>query len=181
MAPGPKGIIDTCCLINLCAVGNVKQWLPSLEYEWHVPSAVASETLYLRDWDREGRPIEREIDLRELLDAGTLVRCGIETPRETELYVRFATDLSDGEAMALAIAKSRHFALATDDRKAIRIATEEEVEVVSTPELMKRWADAAAPDAREVRQALMRIQTHARYVPRRDAPESDWWFGAVKG
>jgi predicted nucleic acid-binding protein len=92
-----------------------------------------------------------------------------------EFYVEFAADLDDGEAMALAIARARAWLLATDDRKARRRAVESGVSIVTTPELMKRWADSSRVPAEEIRSALERIQARARFVPAPDFPEYEWW------
>ena len=49
--------------------------------------------------------------------------------------------------MCIAIAEQRGWTVATDDRKAIRVAQQAGLTVVSCPELVKRWADATGGQA----------------------------------
>ncbi len=48
--------------------------------------------------------------------------------------------------MCLALAESRGWVVATDDRKAVRVAGQAGLTVVSTPAIVKAWADATRPD-----------------------------------
>ena len=169
-------VIDACCLINLCAVGDLQRWLSSLGFEWHLPSAVLQETLYLRATDDEGNPTAEDIEIERLLEAGLMAECTVQSGDEMPSYVELAADLDDGEAMALAIARARGWILATDDRKARRRAAEMDVQVITTPELMRRSAGRSALSAGEIRTALQRIQRHARFVPAGDFPEYEWWM-----
>ena len=77
--------------------------------------------------------------------------------------------------MALTIASSRGWALATDDRKARRTASGLEVSVLTTPQIMKKWEATGNPTPRELGAALDRIQNHARYRPPRDSDLFEWW------
>ena len=174
------GVIDTCCLINLLAVGGLRTWLPLLGLRWHVPSAVMGEALFLRATDAARKPVKEPVDLRPLVADGVLSVCGVEFAEETALYVRLAAGLEDGEAMALALAKCRNWLLATDDRKCRRLAAELGVPVVTTPELMKRWADVASPTPDGLAAALRRIQDSARFVPSDDSPLQDWWLRGAR-
>jgi phosphatidylserine/phosphatidylglycerophosphate/cardiolipin synthase-like enzyme len=133
------------------------------------------ETLFLRDVDPDGNRQLRRVDLQSSVDRGLLLPCSPESEAETSLYVSLATALDDGEAMALAIAKSRAWRLATDDRLAIRYAKDLGVPILTTPELMKRWADALSADINRVRAALRRIQVMARFVPSPSFPMHGWW------
>lgn len=168
-------VIDSCCLINLCAVGRLTEVLPLLGVSWHIPPLVKEEALFLRTEEENGSPGTERVDLQPAIDVGVLALCAPEPGTETELYVELAAALDDAEAMALAIAKCRSWLFATDDRMAIRHATALAVSVITTPELMKRWADAtsAAPD--ELCVALLRIQNRARFTPSPKFPLYDWW------
>lgn len=169
-------VLDSCCLINLCAAADLRRWLPLLGFSWHLPSAVARETLYLRSADAEGNPSRQAIDLQPCIDAGILAECDVESAQESELYVQLAADLDDGEAMAMAIAKARGWLLATDNRKPRRRAAEMGVSVITTPELMKRWVDLNDVAEGELRAALGRIRDRARFVPGSDFPLHPWWL-----
>ena len=91
--------------------------------------------------------------------------------------MRYAAQFrSDGEAMCLAIAESRGWSIATDDRKAIRVAQQAGLAVVSCPELIKAWADATGQTAKLLVQVLTDIQTLAQFRPNATMPESSWWY-----
>ncbi|MBM4036372.1 MAG: hypothetical protein FJ291_31945 [Planctomycetes bacterium] len=174
------GIIDTCCLINLVAAGHMGDWLPLLGWRWHVPSAVTGEALFLRGTDAAGKPVKEPVDLRPLTADGTLGVCEADSGQEKALYVLLAAELDDGEAVALALAKCRNWLLATDDKKCRRLAAELGAAVLTTPELMKRWADAASPGPAELAAALRRIEGRARFMPTHDSPMHDWWCSNLR-
>ncbi len=79
---------------------------------------------------------------------------------------------SDGEAMCLALAESRGWPVATDDRKAIRVAKQAGLAVISCPQVVKSWVDAVKPDRATLVQLLTDIQTLAQFRPNPSMPES---------
>ncbi len=174
-------IVDACCTINLYAAGNILTLLPTLGAEWHVPVLVTTETLYIRkpDPDDAGKLVKEAIDLKPAFDAGVLRTCDAASEVETALFVELAMALDDGEAMSLAIAQSRSWTLATDDHKARRIAGERSVPLLSTPELLKRWAIVTAASEMEVTRVLQNIENYARFRPNTNMPEADWWLAKV--
>ena len=178
----PEKIVDACCLINLYAAGNTLRILTVFGGELHVHELVKNEALGIRKPDDEEpeRLVPGTIDLTEALEAGLLRECRLEGPSEAEDFVRFASVLDDGEAACLAIAKSRGWSVATDDRKAIRVATEAEVATITTPELVRCWVDATKPADDEIADALRRIERLARFRPRRASPWFEWWVEMVE-
>jgi predicted nucleic acid-binding protein len=94
---------------------------------------------------------------------------------EAEEFVRLARILDDGEALCLALAKCRGWVLATDDRKAIRVANDESVATVTTPELIKHWADSCRAENDAIATVLRNVERFARFTPRRGMLLADWW------
>jgi predicted nucleic acid-binding protein len=172
-------VIDTCCLVNLCAIGDLRRFLPATGLTWYIPSAVASEAIRLYTPGSLERPGMRDVNLREYLAAGVATQCSVDTQQEVDLYVRLAVDLDDGEAMALALAKSRRWILATDDRKARRMSDALAVPVLTTTQIVRRWAERNCVGSAEVRQAIVNIQELARFVPRQSFPEYQWWMAQL--
>jgi hypothetical protein len=168
-------VLDGCCLINLLAVEGPLRELPPMGWRGMVPEVVRQETLFLRSYDSDGKPVREPIDLTPWLDAGHIEVVQPAGADELSAYVGFAAEVDDGEAMALAIARTRHWRLASDDRKALRIAAREGIGAVTTPELMQAWATAAAPGPGEVAAALRRIEQRARFLPPANHPLSAWW------
>jgi hypothetical protein len=152
-----------------------------LESRLHIPRVVAGESLYLLqpDEDDESKLVKTPIDLMPFFDAGVLVECDVEGEEEMDLFVQFAAALDDGEAACMAIAKNRGFTLATDDRPATNLAGQFNVPVVTTAELVKEWAKKIKAKKAEITSTLLNIQQFARFVPRPNSPEAQWWFSHV--
>ncbi len=175
-------IVDSCCVINLAAAGNLLTLLPTtLGVHLHVPETVLEESLYIRQPDpaAPGRLVQREVDLVPVIGAGVLRRCDLESEDELNLFVQLAITLDDGEAACLAIAKQRGRTLATDDRKGRREAGALGVPVVTTPELVKAWADATKADDAAVAKLLRDIQDYARFTPHKTMPLHQWWLDTI--
>src|SRR5579872_4108000 len=120
----PFAIIDACCLIDLLASGHTEAIMRASGYVWHLPVAVQSEVQFVRQADplQPGTIIRVTADLSGLFGSGVVTPCQCENQTESDLFTRYATQFrSDGEAMCLALAESRGWLVATDDRKAIRI------------------------------------------------------------
>lgn len=170
-------IIDTCCLLNIFASGHVEALLAHLQ-DVHVSEHVKGEALWIREYNEESPPqlIPKVIDLAKYIDDGSITLCSLDDEREVELFVEFATSLDDGEASVLAIAKVRGWAVATDDRKAGRLAAEHGIPIISTAEIVHRWAESEGIEDDVVGQLLGNIQDFGRFRPRRTAPHYEWWM-----
>ncbi len=168
-------VIDSCCLLNMYAAWNGLDPLADSQWIWHISTAVSMELLYLHYPNPGGNAERRPLDLEKYVHEQCVFRCAPDNPDEEMAYLDFATQLDDGEAMSLAITKCRVWTLATDDRKAIRLATQEKVKVISTPEIMKTWAAEMSIGDDALRQVLHRIRTFARFAPSPRLPEFDWW------
>src|SRR5438874_7804021 len=164
----PDAAIDACCLIDLLACGETEAILRASGLKWHLPSAVQVEVQYRRQHDpgQPGKTVNVPVDLSSLISTGVLTVCQPQNQQELDQFTRYAaTFRSDGEAMCLAIAEQRSWTVATDDRKAIRVARRAGLTVVSCPELVKAWADATRPKKAALRSALRDIQVLAQFKP----------------
>lgn len=177
----PQRMIDACCLINLYATGRALDLLQSFEAGLFIPDLIRGESLFIRRPDDEDHTklVPEPIDLSAALAGGWLHECRCENEVESEEFVRFATVVDDGEAICLALAKCRGWAVTTDDRKAIRVAHEEGIATVTTPELVKHWADLLRAKDEDTAAAIRNIERFARFRPRRGAPLADWWERAA--
>jgi predicted nucleic acid-binding protein len=175
-------ILDSCCVINLYAAGNLIRELPAtLGLCVHVPQKVVQESMYIRQPGPAdaSKLIQQAVDLSPIIGAGLLHCCDLEGEDEMNLFVQLVTTLDDGEAACLAIAKVRGWTLATDDRKCRREAAGLGVPVITTPELVKAWSDAAKADEAVVAKLLRDIQDYARFVPHKTMPLHSWWIDTV--
>jgi predicted nucleic acid-binding protein len=171
-------IIDACCLINLYSTGMEATILRACADEFHVSTQVQNEALTIRQFNDEDPPhlVSQPIDLANLISDDLVSLCEPEGEDETDAYVQFATLLDDGEASCLAIAKNRGWTVATDDRKATRIASESGIAVITTVEVVRKWVANESPSDEQIVEVLQKIEQFARYRPRRGSPESAWWY-----
>jgi hypothetical protein len=175
----PDAVIDACCLIDLLASGAAEAILRSSGFTWHLPAAVQAEVLYRREHDpaQPGKTITIPVDLSAMIGSALLLPCTPQTLQELDQFTRYATVFrSDGEAMCLALSSERHWVVATDDRRAIRIAQQAGLTVVSCPQLVKAWSDATGPDEVTLRRVLQDIQVLAQFKPYATLPEYQWWI-----
>ena len=86
----------------------------------------------------------------------------------------YAASLDDGEAMCLALASSRQWAVVIDDRKGQRFATELGIAVITTSAIIQHWGKEKTPE--EIAVALRKIETRARFRPAEDDPNYQWWM-----
>jgi predicted nucleic acid-binding protein len=174
----PDLVVDACCLINLYAAESI---LALLAFKLHVPAKVIQEVLYIRkpDEEDEKRLVEAAIDLTPMVNKGLLHACDLQDQAEIDLFVQLATTLDDGEAVSMAIAKRRAWRLASDDRKARRLAGQLGINVLTTAELVKAWAENTSATHAEVARVLRNIQTFARFIPHKTMPLHKWWLNAA--
>jgi hypothetical protein len=175
----PNAAIDACCLIDLLASGHVDAILKAAGIDWYLPSAVQGEVLHVRQYDlaKPGQFRKEDVDLAPLIGSGLLKLCGPNDQHEQDRFVHYAVQFrSDGEAMCIALAERRGWALATDDRKAVRVAQQAGLTVLNCPELVKRWADAVRPDHATMRKVLRDIEALAQFKPNPVMPEYQWWI-----
>jgi hypothetical protein len=174
-----NAIIDACCLIDILASGIAEDILGASGFTWHIPSAVRGEVRYLRQ-RKAGQPgtvVQVAADVSVLLASGVLTACDPESTREWARFTHYtALFRSDGESMCLAIAEERNWVIATDDRRAINVAQQAGVTVVSCPQLVKDWADTAAPDEATILAALRDIELLAQFKPNQAMPQFQWWL-----
>lgn len=191
--------LDACCLINLYAAGRIfstetprpiprrknsssKAAKLALEFTLHLPAKVKEEVRYVLrpDEEDESKLVKTDIDLAPLIQAGFLHECDLEGADETELFVQMATKLDDGEAACFAIAKNRGWLLATDERPTENLAKKHGLSIITTPELVKHWAEKTKADEGDVANVLWNIQTYAHYFPRKSLPLHSWWMDLVR-
>jgi hypothetical protein len=180
-AIGPA-TIDACCLIDLLVTGLAEAILRASGHTWRLPSAVQGEVKYLRQHDlaQAGAFVTVPADLTPHIASGLLIPCQPDDTQEQTRFVHYATQFrSDGEAMCLALSECRNWPVATDDRKAIKVAEKAGLTVISCPQLVKAWADATQPDPATVVRVITDIQTLAQFRPNPSMPDAAWWLNSL--
>ena len=172
-------LLDASCLLNIYATGRLRDIAIALPYRLGVAEYVRGrEALYV--WRRGATANEDEqvpVDLTPLVAEGLIQVARLERPEEVSTFVDFAAVMDDGEAVTIALALHRGYAVATDDRKARRILAEraQSVPLFSTLELLKAWSERASVSSEGLRQAMLAIQSSASYVPGTRDPLYQWW------
>jgi hypothetical protein len=166
-------LLDACVVINLRAGGILPDVARALNLRLQLVEQVAAESLYLQDPDGH----REAIDVAELERERHVEVFGLTGVDELGTFLSFVPRLGDGEAATLAAATHRRLRVATDDRLALRTAEEQQppIATITTPELVRRWADRAAVPSQRIQEVLRAIRDRASFV----APTSDaqhcWW------
>jgi hypothetical protein len=177
----PVVILDACVLINLLASGRAEAILSDDQYRFAVCSIVKRESVSLRSVDSAAPP--EEVILDPFCESGCLDVLEPSGGEEETLYVDYAVQVDDGEAMSLALAHSRGLLLATDDRKARRLFLEElgdAARLLTTAAILKAWAKKSRVAGQDLRGVLVRVTQRGRFFPPADDPDYDWWSDAVR-
>lgn len=173
-------MLDACVLINLLASGRAEEILTESEYEFGICTVATIESIYLRATDSSPTPDEVRLD--PLIKSRCLTVYGLSGDTEQTLYVDYAADLDDGEAMTLALACSRGFAIATDDRKARRIFLQEtgdSARLLSTAQILRAWSKKTGLTSGELKKLLLEVSRRGRFSPHSGDPDFSWWSKAV--
>ncbi len=175
-------LLDACCAINLSVSGHMGAIIGSLS----VPTAI-SEYVYGAEVIGKNTLVTADVDpthvinLQALTEAGLLQVIDLTAHEEIEA-VNLSAAIDGGEAFTCAIAKHRDWAIATDDRRAISFfgETVPHLQVVTTPHLIRHWADTGKVEAEVVRQVLERVHALGHYKPPKDHSLYQWWHNYRK-
>ena len=176
-------LLDANCLLNLYATDRLREITVALSYQfWIADYVVEHEAFYIwRPSLTENRDVQEPVDLTPLLEEDQIQLMSLESPEEEATYVNLAAYLDDGEAITGALALHRDCSIATDDRKARRILSKyaPSVGLVSTLELLKRWAEERQVPMDELGVAMAKMRSGASYVPGTRDPLCEWWRSIV--
>lgn len=167
--------------MNLLATGQAKDILGVGRYAFAICAAVQGEAIFLRPSEPQAQP--ELVRLEFLVTPGILSVLHLGTEEEKTLFVDYASQLDDGEAMSIALAVSRGALLATDDQKARRIfveATQDATRLLSTSQILKAWVTSNAIGRDQLRTILLQVTLRARFSPARSDPEYQWWSDASR-
>lgn len=164
--------LDADVLMNLLATDRLEEILAAGGFRGVVCPGTRAEAVYLNA--RASGASRETIDLGPHFDSGMLI-AAVLSGDETATYVRLAAEVDDGEAQVLAVGLHRGLVVATDDRRARRVAAREEVKLLNTPELILQWAHQSGRSTNDLRQAVFDIEVRARYRPRPADPNRAEW------
>ena len=182
----PNGclLLDASCLLNLYATGQLRAISATIDVQLHVADYVLEqEAIYT--WLPDATSGQDEpvlVDVSPLIEDGLLHVTGLESINEQATFVELAALVDDGEAVTGALAFHRGCAIATDDRKARRVFGERipSVQMVSTLDLLKQWADLGRITDTDLRTAMIAMRSGASYIPSRRDSLFEWWAEIVR-
>lgn len=165
---------DTSVIINLMASGRFVEIANAIPWRLTVCRAVVNESLYL--WNPTANEVET-VCIQKFLSAGLLDVWEVEAEAEQRLIVQYAALIDDGEAACFALAQHRGSAIAIDDIRAIKRATQiySKFEVISTPQILMDWVCHANPSPEDLRATIANIESRARYRPGKNHLHYNWW------
>lgn len=167
-------VLDACCIINIAAAGELEPILQAIPPQFAASSYVIKrEVLTFMNANGDEIPI----NLDEAVAKGLILEAVVDfsTENESNYIVEFeAANLDTGEAESAAIAINRNWAIATDDKRAIKVIVQAapQIQILTTPELIKSWADNFSVPDNRVRKAIQSIR---RYAPPITHPLFNWW------
>lgn len=167
-------LVDACVMINISASGvSIGELANSNQHLFLMAKNAANEAMYVVSDDNG---VLEEIDLRRYVQANELSIVEL-AQHELETFVKLTRQVDDGEAATLAMSIHRRWPIATDDRKAQRLAlaTNPPLELVTTSSLMRGWAENQSIPKEQVHEVLRGIERRASYVPGASDPCQSWW------
>jgi len=175
-------LLDACCVLNFCASGQLLSIIESIPVQVAVTKVVQERELKTLQRLEEGET-EGILQFETAIAQSLLTIVDFELEAEVESFVNYAAILGDdGESATCAIAFHRGWVVATDDRGAMRFIRRElpHLEIISTLEIVKHWADKKCPEPSKLQDVLQKIKVKARYSPDRNHPLQGWWEAAFK-
>lgn len=171
-------LLDACVTINLAASGvPLEDYCAALSIAFAMTDLAAAEALYLPADDGDLPDIGPEVvEIGALAAQGGLSIVRL-SEAEVESFVGFASQVDDGEASTLAVARHRQLCVATDDRKARRLAAslDPPIDLLGTTEILRQWGTSQAERSERMPEVIRRIERRASFIPRRDDPHFEWW------
>lgn len=174
----PERIIDCCTLLNLYAGWGGLTELAEFDVSWCISKSVSKESEYVREYDTtSGKIITIPLGMDGAVKAGLLSIIAAESEQERTDYVEFATELDDGEAESLALAKNRQLILVTDDQKSLHVARRPDVNVepLTTVSVLQEWEKMNRTNSKRLKVVVNRIRDLARFHPPPGTPDRAWW------
>jgi hypothetical protein len=175
-------VLDACCLLNFAASGHLLDIIKAIPAQAVVTEIVATQELKTLNRLQDEKN-EAAIQFEAAISQGLLMVVDFNSDREAETFINYAAVLGDdGDAATCAIAISRDYAIATDDKREISFFQKEanHLQVLSTLELVKYWSETAKVDDLELEFVLTAIRVKGKYMPNSRHPLLSWWQSFVK-
>lgn len=167
-------LLDACSIINLYTTGRMDAIIDEEDSVYGMVSSVQQEALAVRrggsgEDAREFDPI----DLSGMISRGAL-HVVVPTEAELAVFVEISQQLGDGEALSVAVALARGYAIVTDDRIAVRVIAGR-VPVYPSLGIIKAWVERQHLPRAAITAMLRDLRQRGSYVPGRNHQLRPWW------
>ena len=151
-------VLDASIFLNLGPIRGMPALFENNRYAWKVTPIVRDEVKH---------PESRSILERSILD-GSVELVELDTTSEAEggLFARLSQDLDAGEAEGLALASSRKWSIALEDRKGQRIALAEGVAWINCADILLDAIDDKRLSLSQADDLFGRLSCHLGYRKR---------------
>lgn len=156
----PEIIFDCCCISNFALSDSLFILEHLYSRSAYVTNFVSAEILRGIQQGYEGLS-----KVREALRTGWLKEAGLSSPQEKSLFETLSVSLGLGEASCMALAKSRGFIFACDDRAARREAGLLDVKLTGTLGILKKAVTHKTIDLNEANLILAKMTEAGFYSP----------------
>lgn len=169
-------ILDACALVNLyCGWGGLQE-LRNFGSSWSIGDTALREAMFVRDFAPNGDVFKVMLDPAAVVAEGNLQVLSLKEVQEHASLVDFALELDDGEAQAMSLALHRKHILVTDDRPAVRVASElMTVQTMGTPEILTAWVKANPAQQHRLPEIIRRISVLGPFQLKKSSPHYGWW------
>ncbi|GBF81375.1 hypothetical protein [Aphanothece sacrum] len=172
-------LLDACCVFNFVASGHFLSILTTIPVQVVITQTVYEQELIKFDrFEPEDKQQFNDAIIQEMVKIVDL-----ESEIEADLFVNYAAILGDdGESATGAIAINREWSIATDDKAAIKLFSQEapNLQILSTPDIIKYWSEINHLSSDKLYTILDAIRVKARYLPNKNHPLENWWKTALK-
>jgi len=173
-------ILDACCVLNFLASDRLTSILTAIPQSIVIAEYVYTEEVLPIQANLFGTAEQSNV-LQTQINSGVLIITALNSGVEENTLVNLAASMHDGEANTCAIALCRRWDIASDDHKVLAVIRRlaPHIRVVTTPELLKHWADSTQVSADQLSTVLKNIQQRANYWPGQKHVLYSWWQTAI--
>ncbi len=137
-----------------------------------------NELLYMwSELDQQGNMAKIPFDKQSLLEEGLLVEETLKDEDCSNVLLFSAQNMGNGEAETAAVALARNWAICMDDgtarRRILQVAPH--LEIVSTLQIVKHWAEVTQASPEEIRQVLRSMRVRGPYNPSPKDQLFEWY------
>jgi predicted nucleic acid-binding protein len=171
-------VIDACCVLNLLATRREIDMVFALDLHLlDTPQSSGEPVTLWTPPDSQGQRKKEPASTEPLRLAGLLETLPLDGEPLIDAFVATAAYIKDTDASCIALAGVLKLPLATDDRKARRLARDlfPAIDLVTTLDLLAGAEEALAWSAEELATVASNLRWRGNFAPPRKDPRCTWY------